>query len=100
MTSFVFTSVCVRVSVHAQICLCKPVCGCSSFLSVLTVFILFLVLREVCGWLPWPVVRCDGASRECGAPQCGGVSVRLQGGTGLWGPGDLGLRHEGNLTLL
>lgn len=57
---------------------------------------LSLVFSEVCGRLPWPVVRGDGASRQRGASQRGRVSVRLQGGPGLWRPGDSGLWHEGN----
>lgn len=57
---------------------------------------LSLVFSEVCGGLPWPIVRRDGASRQCGASQCGRVSVCLQGGPGLRGPGDSGLWHEGN----
>lgn len=58
-----------------------------------------LVYSEVRGRLPWPAVRRDGASWQRGAPQCGGVSVRLQGGPGLWRPGDSGLWHEGNASL-
>ena len=57
--------------------------------------VLSLLCSEVCRRLPRPVVRGDGASRQRGAAQCGGVSVCLQGGPGLWGPGDSGLRHEG-----
>lgn len=59
---------------------------------------LSLVFSEVCGWLPRPVVRRDGASRQRGASQCGGVSVCLQGGPGLRRPGDSGLWHEGNAS--
>lgn len=57
-----------------------------------------LVFSEVCRWLPRPVVWGDGASRQRGAAQCGGVSVRLQGGAWLWRPGDSGLWHEGNTS--
>lgn len=59
---------------------------------------LSLVFSEVCGGLPRPIVRRDGASRQCGASQCGRVSVCLQGGPGLRGPGDSGLWHEGNAS--
>lgn len=56
---------------------------------------LSLLCSQVCRRLPRPVVRGDGASRQRGASQCGGVSVCLQGGPGLRRPGDSGLRHEG-----
>lgn len=56
---------------------------------------LSVLCSEVRRRLPRPVVRGDGASWQRGAPQRGGVSVRLQGGPGLWRPGDSGLRHEG-----
>ncbi len=59
---------------------------------------LSLVFSEVCGRLPRPVVGGDGASRQRGAAQRGGVSVRLQGGPGLRRPGDSGLWHEGNAS--
>lgn len=54
-----------------------------------------LLCSEICRQLPRPVVRSDGASRQRGAAQCGGMSVCLQRGPGLWRPGDSGLRHEG-----
>lgn len=54
-----------------------------------------LLRSEVCRRLPRPVVGGDGAPRQRGAAQRGGVSVRLQGGPGLWRPGDSGIRHEG-----
>lgn len=54
------------------------------------------VLRsEVRGRIPRAAVGGDGAPRERGAPQRGGVPVRLQGGPGLRRPGDPGLGHEG-----
>lgn len=71
-------------------CIFKYWCGIHAGLS--------LVFSEVCGRLPRPVVRGDGASRQRGASQCGGVSVRLQGGPRLWRPGDSGLWHEGKAS--
>lgn len=59
---------------------------------------LSLIFSEVCGGLPWPIVRRNSASWQCGASQCGGVSVCLQGGPGLWRPGDSGLWHEGKAS--
>lgn len=53
---------------------------------------------EVRGWLSRPVVGRDDSPWQRGASQCGGVSVCLQGGSGLWRPGDSGFRNEGNTT--
>lgn len=59
---------------------------------------LSLVFSEVHWWLSRPVVGSDDPSWQRGASQCGRVSVRLQGGSGLWGPGDSGLWNEGSTS--
>lgn len=66
--------------------------------AVITLDCLWVFFSEICGRLPRPAVGGDGASRQRGASQCGGVSVRLQGRLGLRRPGDSGLRHEGDAT--
>lgn len=83
---------CQRDGVRSAILLCH--CWCSwSFMGWCYVC---SHLSEVCWQLPWPVVWGDGASWQRGASQRGRVPVRMQGGAGLWRPGDFGLWHEGN----
>lgn len=48
-----------------------------SVLIHIYIYLLILAHREVCQWLQRAFVRSDCASRKCGAPQCGGVSVCL-----------------------